>query len=87
MPSMISAPQPLAVEVGADMLAEGGNAFDAALACAAVQWLVDPHSCGAGGYMVMTSFSGKTGEMNPIVDAPAIAGSGVTEETNIFGLG
>ena len=49
MPSMISAPQPLAVDVGARMLAEGGNAFDAALACVAVQWLVDPHSCGAGG--------------------------------------
>ncbi len=80
MPSMISAPQPLAVDVGARMLAEGGNAFDAALACVAVQWLVDPHSCGAGGYMVMTSFSGETGEVNPIVDAPAIAGSGVSED-------
>ena len=31
MPSMISAPQPLAVEAGANMLAEGGNAFDAAI--------------------------------------------------------
>ena len=80
MPSMISAPQPLAVEAGAKMLAEGGNAFDAAITCAAVQWLIDPHSCGAGGYMVMTSFSGKTGEPNPVIDAPAVAGSGVSAE-------
>jgi gamma-glutamyltranspeptidase/glutathione hydrolase len=79
MPSMICAPQPLAVEAGARMLADGGNAFDAAIACVAVQWLVDPHSCGAGGYMVMTSFSAETGEANPIIDAPAVAGSGVSE--------
>ena len=32
MPGMIVAPQPEAVEVGAKVLAEGGNAFDAALA-------------------------------------------------------
>ena len=80
MPAMISAPQPLAVEAGAQMLAAGGNAFDAAVTCAAVQWLVDPHSCGAGGYMVMASWSAETGEMNQILDAPAIAGSRVTAE-------
>ena len=33
MPAMISAPQPLAVEAGAQMLAAGGNAFDAAVQC------------------------------------------------------
>ena len=80
MPAMISAPQPLAVEAGARMLAAGGNAFDAAATCAAVQWLVDPHSCGAGGYMVMTSWSAETGEVNPVLDAPAVAGSRVTPE-------
>ncbi len=80
MPAMISAPQPLAVETGARMLSDGGNAFDAAIACAAIQWLVDPHSCGAGGYMVMTSWSAETGEANPVIDAPAIAGSRVTAD-------
>ena len=80
MPSMISAPQPLAVEAGARMLADGGNAFDAAITSVAIQWLIDPHSCGAGGYMVMTSFSAESEQVNPVVDAPAIAGSGVSAE-------
>ena len=43
MPSMISAPQPLAVEAGARMLADGGNAFDAAITSVAIQWLIDHH--------------------------------------------
>ena len=38
----IVAPQPEAVEAGALILAEGGNAVDAAVACALVQTVVDP---------------------------------------------
>ncbi|HUY93376.1 MAG TPA: gamma-glutamyltransferase [Pirellulales bacterium] len=53
MPAMIVAPQPLAVEEGAKVLAAGGNAFDAALICAAVQFVISPHSCGVGGYLMM----------------------------------
>lgn len=75
MPGMIVAPQPLAVEEGARVLAAGGNAFDAALACAAVQFLVDPHSCGVGGYLVMTCNLGDKRGPQPILDAPAVAGS------------
>jgi gamma-glutamyltranspeptidase/glutathione hydrolase len=37
MPGMIVAPQPEAVEAGAAVLARGGNAIDAAIACAFVQ--------------------------------------------------
>src|SRR5262245_49525208 len=54
MPAMIVASQPLAVEAGARVLARGGNAYDAALACAWVQFVVDPHSCGVGGYLLLT---------------------------------
>lgn len=77
MPGMIVAPQPLAVEEGAKVLASGGNAFDAALTCAAVQFLIDPHSCGVGGYLVMTSWQPGRDELPLILDAPAVAGSGV----------
>jgi gamma-glutamyltranspeptidase/glutathione hydrolase len=47
---MIVAPQPDAVEAGARVLMEGGNAIDAALACAFVQTVVDPLMCGIAGF-------------------------------------
>lgn len=46
----IVAPQPEAVEVGAKILARGGNAIDAAIACAFTQTVVDPLMCGIGGF-------------------------------------
>ena len=55
MPAMIVAPQPMAVEEGAKVLAGGGNAFDAAVTAAVVQGVIDPHSCGLGGYLVLTA--------------------------------
>lgn len=47
---IISAPQPEAVDAGADMLDLGGNAVDAAIACALVQGVVDPLMCGIAGF-------------------------------------
>ncbi|MEZ5661844.1 MAG: gamma-glutamyltransferase family protein [Burkholderiaceae bacterium] len=47
---MICAPQPEAVEAGLDTLAAGGNALDAAIACALVQTVVDPQMCGIAGF-------------------------------------
>ena len=43
---MISASQPEAVDAGADIFNLGGNAIDAAIACAFVQGVVDPLMCG-----------------------------------------
>lgn len=80
MPAMIVAPQPLAVEEGAKVLAAGGNAFDAALACAAVQFVVSPHSCGIGGYLIMNCWLAGGRGSQPIVDAPALAGACVSPE-------
>ena len=80
MSGMIVAPQPEAVEQGAKVLAAGGNAFDAALACAWIQFLVDPHSCGVGGYLLLNCWLGRTAEPLPILDAPALAGSRVRPE-------
>ena len=47
---MICAPQPEAVEAGAEILRAGGNAVDSAVACAFVQSVVDPLMCGIAGF-------------------------------------
>ena len=53
MRGIIVAPQPEAVEAGALVLARGGNAVDAALACAFVQGVVDPLMTGIAGFGTM----------------------------------
>lgn len=47
---IVSAPQPEAVEAGVNALKAGGNAVDAAIACALVQTAVDPQMCGIAGF-------------------------------------
>jgi gamma-glutamyltranspeptidase/glutathione hydrolase len=47
---MVCAPQPEAAEAGVEILNAGGNAIDAALACAFVQGVVDPLMCGIAGF-------------------------------------
>ena len=53
MKGIVSAPQPEAVEAGADVLRAGGNAVDAAVACALAQTAVDPLMCGVAGFGTM----------------------------------
>ncbi|HEY7434226.1 MAG TPA: gamma-glutamyltransferase family protein [Methylomirabilota bacterium] len=48
--AMIVAAQPEATEAGAEILKAGGNAVDAAMACAFVQGVVDPLMCGIAGF-------------------------------------
>ncbi len=73
---VVCAPQPLAVEAGADTLKRGGNAIDAALACAFVQGVVDPQMCGLGGGGVMMlhqANTGRTVELSFYAPAPLSA--------------
>lgn len=55
--AMIVCPQPLAAEVGREVLRRGGNAVDAAVATAFCQGVVDPQMCGLGGSGVMLHHS------------------------------
>lgn len=83
MTSAIVAPQPLAVEEGAKVLMQGGNAIDAAVAAAFVQAIIDPHSCGIGGYALFNlHLGGQNGAQSGGVglDAPALAGSKTTPD-------
>lgn len=79
MPAAICAPQPDAVDAGATILRNGGNAIDAAVACALAQAIVDPQDCGLGGYaLVDLHLAGTSGAIG--IDAPALAGALVTED-------
>lgn len=74
---MIAGADPLAVEAGAEILAAGGNAIDAAVTCAFAQGVVNPANGGIGGYALLTYQPGATGPTRPIevLDAPATAGA------------
>ncbi|HTN11360.1 MAG TPA: gamma-glutamyltransferase family protein [Acetobacteraceae bacterium] len=77
--AMITAPQPEAVEAGTAMLAAGGNAVDAVLACAFTQGVVDPMMCGVAGLGTMQIFDPKTGR-NLVIDGLSTCPAGCTPE-------
>src|SRR5437762_3020763 len=56
---MVATSQPLAAEAGLQVLRDGGNAADAAVATAAMLGLVEPHSAGIGGDMEAIYYSAK----------------------------
>ncbi|MDF1747519.1 MAG: gamma-glutamyltransferase [Alphaproteobacteria bacterium] len=59
--SFISTPQPEATETGIEILRQGGNAVDAAIATALVQGVVDPQMCGIAGFGSMQIYMPKKG--------------------------
>jgi len=59
-PAMVSSAHPLATEAGLEILAKGGNAFDAAIAVASVLNVVEPMMSGMGGYGTILVYDAKT---------------------------
>ena len=57
---MVVAANPLAAQAGLDILHQGGNAVDAAVAVQMVLTLVEPQSSGIGGGGFLLSFDGKS---------------------------
>lgn len=75
---MVAAKTPQAADAGAEVLRRGGNAVDAAVACAFTAWVVEPwmNGIGGGGYMVIHDPAKRE---SVTVEFPMVAPAGATE--------
>jgi len=76
---MVAASQPLAAQVGIDILKAGGNAIDAAVAVNAMLGLVEPHMNGIGGDMFAIVWDADSEQMYAI-NATGRSGYALTRE-------
>jgi len=84
---MVAASHPLAAQAGLDMLKNGGNAIDAAVATAACLTVVEPTSNGIGGDAFALVWSkGKLYGLNASGSAPEAIPPGVIKKTESCGI-
>src|SRR5881392_3589422 len=63
---IVATSQTLASQAGAQVLARGGSAMDAAIAANATLGVVEPESCGMGGDLFAIYWDAKTGKLTAI---------------------
>jgi len=74
---IVATSQTLASQAGAQVLARGGSAMDAAIAANAMLGLVEPMSCGIGGDLFVIYWEAKTGKLTGL-NASGWAPKGLT---------
>src|SRR5436305_1643576 len=77
---IVATSQTLASQAGAQVLARGGSAMDAAIAANATLGVVEPESCGIGGDLFAIYWDAKTGKLTGI-NASGWAPKGLTIES------
>jgi gamma-glutamyltranspeptidase / glutathione hydrolase len=61
---IVAASHPLAAQIGLDILKQGGNAMDAAIATSAAMGLMEPMSCGIGGDLFAIVWDAKSKKLH-----------------------